>query len=243
MNIIKLNAIDSTNSYLIELSKSALIPDETIVVAKEQTKGRGQMGAGWYSKIDETLTFSIFKRLKNYHIDYQANISLAVSIGIQKALTTLLIPDVFIKWPNDILSESKKLAGILIENQVKQGNVKVSIIGVGLNVNNESFENLPKATSMYLSSLKKYNLDVVLNVIADCILFELSQLETTNFSKLKKHYEKLLFRKDKITVFENILGEKFNGKIKGINQTGQLIIETEDNSLKEYNLREIKMLY
>ncbi|MFT4698218.1 MAG: BirA family biotin operon repressor/biotin-[acetyl-CoA-carboxylase] ligase [Flavobacteriaceae bacterium] len=243
MNIIKLNAIDSTNSYLIELSKITAVPDETIVVAKEQTKGRGQMGASWYSKIGETLTFSIFKRLKNYPIEHQANISLAVSIGIQKALTTLFIPDVLIKWPNDILSESKKLAGILIENQVKQGNVTVSIIGVGLNVNNESFENLPQATSMFLSSLKKYKLDVVLKVIADFILIELSQLETTSFSKLKEHYEKLLFRKDKITVFENLLGEKFNGKIKGINQTGQIIIETEDNPFQEYNLREIKMLY
>ena len=62
MNIIKLNAIDSTNSYLIELSKNTLLKDETIVLAKEQTKGRGQMGASWYSKEGETLTFSILKK-------------------------------------------------------------------------------------------------------------------------------------------------------------------------------------
>ena len=243
MNIIKLNAIDSTNTYLFELSKNTLLKDETIVLAKEQLNGRGQKGASWFSKGSETLTFSILKRFKEVSIRQQANISLAVSIGIQKALTTLFIPNVFIKWPNDILSDTKKLAGILIENQVKQGNVTVSVIGVGLNVNNEFFENLPQATSMYLSSSKKYNLDLVLNVVVDCILFELSQIETTHFSKLKEQYEKFLFRKDKVTVFENLSGEKFNGKIKGINQTGQLIIETEDNSFKEYNLREIKMLY
>ncbi len=243
MNIIKLNAIDSTNSYLIELSKNTLLSDESIVLAKEQTKGRGQMGAGWYSKPDETLTFSILKRFKNLSIEHQANISLAVSIGIQKAMSTLFIPNVSIKWPNDILSDGKKMAGILIENQVKQGNVTASIIGVGLNVNNEIFENLPQATSMYLSSKKKYNLDLVFNVITDCILFELSQLETTSFLNLKEYYESFLFRKDKITVFENLSGKKFNGKIKGINQIGQLIIETEDNSFQEYNLREIKMLY
>ncbi|MBV1923335.1 MAG: biotin--[acetyl-CoA-carboxylase] ligase [Flavobacteriaceae bacterium] len=243
MNIIKLNAIDSTNSYLIELSKSTLLKDETIVLAKEQTKGRGQMGASWYSKAGETLTFSIIKRFNSLSILHQANISLAVSLGIQKAMTTLFISNVSIKWPNDILSDEKKMAGILIENQVKQGNVTASIIGVGLNVNNELFENLPQATSMYLSSKKKYNMDLVLNVICDCILFELSQLEKTSFSELKEKYEMFLFRKDKITVFENLSGVKFNGKIKGINQTGQLLIETEDNPLQEFNLREIKMLY
>jgi len=243
MNIIKLNATDSTNSYLFELSKNTLMPDESIVLAKKQVKGRGQMGASWYSKAGEALTFSIFKRFENLSIGHQANISFAVSIGIQKAMTTLFIPKVTIKWPNDILSDGKKMAGILIENQVKQGNVTASIIGVGLNVNNEYFEDLPQATSMYLSSLKKYNLDLVFNVIADCILFELSQLETKSFSKLKEDYESFLFRKDKITVFENLTGKKFNGKIKGINQTGQLIVETEENSLQEFNLREIKMLY
>ncbi len=243
MNIIKLNAIDSTNSYLIELSKNTLLKDETIVLVKEQIKGRGQMGAKWYSKVDETLTFSVFKRFTNVVIEQQANISLAVSIGIQKAMTTLFIPKVYIKWPNDILSDGKKMAGILIENQVKQGNVSSSIIGVGLNVNNNFFENLPQATSMFLSSQKKYNLDLVFNVLADCILFELSQLEHSSFSELKEAYETHLFRKDKITVFENLSGEKFNGKIKGINQTGQLLIETDDHPLQEFNLREIKMLY
>lgn len=243
MNIIKLNAIDSTNTYLIELSKNTLLKDETIVLAKEQIKGRGQMGASWYSKKEETLTFSILKRFENISIEDQANISMAVSIGIQKALSILFIPNVSVKWPNDILSDGKKMAGILIENQVKQSNVTVSIIGVGLNVNNDFFEGLPQATSMCLSSKKKYNLDLVFNVIVDCILFELSQLEKTSFSELKVNYESFLFRKDKITVFENLLGEKFNGKIKGINQTGQLLIETDDNPLQEFNMREIKMLY
>ena len=243
MNIIKLNAIDSTNSYLINLSRTVKLEDPTIVVANEQTKGRGQQGAYWQSVQRQSLLFSIFKRFDDLSIYKISNITYAVSLGIKEALKKLQIPNIAIKWPNDIMSQSKKVAGILIENQIKQGKVVSSIIGIGLNVNEESFNELPQATSMLLSSGNKYNLKEVLDNVLKEILIQLQDIESDNIDDLKVKYESSLFRKEMISVFETPEGLRFNGKIKGVDENGQIVIENENEILTSYQLKEIKLLF
>ena len=243
MKIIKLNAIDSTNSYLINLGKNEPLEDATIVVTTSQKKGRGQQGATWQSTPLQSLTFSMFKRFGDLEISAISCITYAVSIGVQKAMKKLLVPNVEIKWPNDIMSHSKKLTGILIENQVKQGKIVSSVIGIGINVNEVKFENLPKATSMLLETGINFNLEEVLHEVSDAILNELNFIETNKTSELKTVYETHLFRKEKISVFETPEGKRFNGKIKGVTKTGELIVENEDDLLKTFQLKEIKLLF
>ena len=164
MNIIKLNAIDSTNSYLINLSKEVKLEDPTIVITNKQTKGRGQHGTSWQSVPQQSLLFSMFKRFEDLPSNKISSITYAVSLGVENALKKCKIPNIVIKWPNDIMSRSKKMAGILIENQIKQGNVVSSVIGLGINVNEEKFKSLPQATSMFLATGNKFDLNEVLQL-------------------------------------------------------------------------------
>ena len=144
MYIIKLNAIDSTNSYLKEMASVVFPKDFTVVVTELQTKGRGQMGANWQAEKGKNLTASVFKSLSSFSIYDQFYISMAVALAIFKALSTFEIPKLQIKWPNDILSADTKLCGILIENIIKNGKLNGTIIGFGLNVNQKHFNNLPQ---------------------------------------------------------------------------------------------------
>ena len=242
MKIIKLSAIDSTNTYLINLGKKEVLLDETIVVAESQNKGRGQLGNMWQSKPMQSLIFSVFKRFGNLPVSNLSSIAFAVSIGVHLALKKVLVPQVTIKWPNDIMSYSKKVTGILIENQLKHNKIVSSVIGIGLNVNEEDFENLPQATSILLSTGKKQNLDEVLQLVSESILNQLQRVEQGDYQNLKKEYEKVLFRKNIISVFENDQGFRFNGKIKGVSEAGEILIENEQEITSKYQLKEIKYL-
>src|SRR4030066_1133212 len=97
------------------------------------------MGAIWHSEIGKNLTFSILIKFSMFEIEHQFYLRLAVSLGLLAAIRTHISSPLFVKWPNDILAEKDKLAGILIENVVSGNAIKQSVIGIGLNVNQEQF--------------------------------------------------------------------------------------------------------
>ena len=243
MNIIKLSAIDSTNSYLKRLVKEGIASDELIITTDNQTLSRGQQGASWQFQEGKSLAFSVLKSFDTMPIQGQFNIAMATSLGVQKALQKLGISEVKIKWPNDILSDRNKLCGILIENIVKGDSIKESIIGIGLNVNETDFNNLPNATSMKLRSGIQHNLDNVLDIVANAVLKELDLLKTMDEKLLKHDYESQLFRKNEISRFKDVAGNKFNGTIAGVTESGQLRIKTKENNEQQYSLKEITLYY
>ena len=243
MNIIKLNAIGSTNSYLVDLSKTSALDDFTVVIANQQTKGRGQQGAVWQSAANKSLTFSVFKAFEHLSINQVSSIAFAVSLGLLKTLDKYQIPDISIKWPNDIMSQSKKMAGILIENKIKQRRVVSSIIGIGLNVNQENFEKLPQASSLYLAGHKKLNVNDVFERLLEALAHQLNLVEKVDISILKEEYESFLFRKKMISVFEDTTGNRFNGIIRGVNTQGQLIVEIDQQGLQTFQPKELKLLF
>lgn len=219
------------------------LTDETIVWAESQFDGRGQRGSGWVSKAGESLTFSMLKRFTNIETDQQFYINLAVSIAVADALRDLKVPHVSVKWPNDIMSDSKKLCGILIENQLVAEKIATSVIGIGINVNNESFPELPGAGSIYQTTGIKFVLEDVFNVVLVNLQKQLHLLILGNFAKLKEEYEDRLFKKDMVSVFEDSNGVKYNGIIRGVAHSGRLIVETDSGILKKYSLKEIKMCF
>ena len=243
LKVIKLNAIDSTNSYLKELSSNSALQDPIVVVAHTQEKGRGQQGASWQSETGKSLTFSLFKRFSALSVSSQASLNFAVSLGVFEALEHMEVPDIAIKWPNDILSHNKKLAGILIENQVQGSKIVSSVIGMGLNVNEHRFRDLPHATSMKLSAGREFDLDKVLEIVANSIIEQLNSVERVSKETLMNAYESHLFRKDMLSVFETPQGERKNGKILGVTTGGQLRVVHEDDKIREYGMKEIKLLY
>lgn len=243
MNIIKLNATASTNNYLKNLARKSVLQDQTAVITIHQTEGRGQRENSWYSKPEESLTFSLFKRFDSLNLREQFKINMAVSIQIKKVLTSLEIPQVSIKWPNDIMSANKKIGGILIENTLKQQYIKHTVVGIGLNVNNEELPELPQGSSMRLQSGKCFLITGVFHSMVAYCFEELNKIESIPFSSYKNLYESILFRKDSISQFENSSGERFNAKIKGISEMGELILEHEKGFLKQIQIKELKMIY
>ena len=129
MQIIKLNAIDSTNNYLKQLLIDTALEDFCVVTTNHQTKGRGQMGAEWVSEKDKNLTFSVLKKVPSVNLSRQFLLSILVSLSIVKTLEQYKLPKLAIKWPNDILSDHHKVSGILIENLIKSNKIDCSEIG------------------------------------------------------------------------------------------------------------------
>ena len=153
MHIIKLNAIDSTNTYLKELSAKQTVANFTVVVAENQTNGRGQRGANWEVEKGKNLTFSVLKINPSTGPRNQFMLNILVSLSIVKALESFNVPKLSIKWPNDILIDDKKVAGLLAQ-QIGDG----VIVGIGLNVAMGADE-LPVPTATSLALAGSNNLD------------------------------------------------------------------------------------
>ena len=243
MHIIKLNAIDSTNSFLRQLSSDKKVEDYTVVIAESQLKGRGQMGTSWNSQSGKNLMASVFVDVSFLAIDHSFWISMATSLAISNTLKGFQIRNVKVKWPNDILADQKKIAGILIENVIKNNTLQASIIGFGLNINQLYFDNLPLASSMQMVSGQHYSIDNVLKKVIEHLKYYMSLLKEGRFKELKKLYESELFRKEKPSTFKNAEGALFSGFIKGVSNSGHLKVLIEDDILKEFDLKEIKLLY
>ena len=243
MRIIKLSAIDSTNTFLRQLSATEDLEDYTVIVAQSQTNGRGQMGTTWSSQDSKNLMVSVFVDVSFLSLEDSFYISIATSLAISEALKRFQIKQVKVKWPNDILADQKKISGVLIENVIKNNQLQASIIGFGLNVNQLHFENLPKATSMQKVSGVAYDLDEVLNAVLTQLKVYMTQLKNKQHTVLKGLYEDALFRKNKPSTFEDAEGCMFSGFIYGVSNSGYLRILLEDNVLKEFDLKAVKLLY
>lgn len=241
--IIKLDATDSTNQYLKDLLQTKNAVDSTVVVAKKQLKGRGQMGAVWESENGKNLTFSVLKSFDLLHVEHQFNLNLMVSLAVCDVLNQFSLPDVRVKWPNDILSGSSKICGILIENILKGQLVQHSIIGIGLNVNQTSFDNLGNAASLKMISGRTFDLDELLQMILERIRIRFLNIQEKTVNQLLPEYEQYLFRKDKPSTFKDAEGAMFMGFIRGVSDTGKLVLELEDRVFKEFGLKEVSLLY
>lgn len=168
---------------------------------------------------------------------------MAVSLAVYKTLNQFISNKLSIKWPNDILSDGKKIAGILIENTVCAGQISDSLIGIGININQQQFKAIiPNATSIALVLNKEINIDIVLNLLLNNLKSELNRVLTQDFEVIQSEYLDLLYKKGIPAMFEDNRNVKFVGIIKGVSNSGQLLVETENNEIKSFDLKEIKLI-
>lgn len=240
---IKLDATDSTNAFLKKLMLSEKQEDFTIVTANKQLHGRGQMGSQWESEAGKNLTFSVLKYFKNFHIQEQFLLNIITSLAVYSTLKKLFIPNLQVKWPNDIMSGKFKICGILIENNLKNNIIQSSIIGFGLNVNQLEFGYLKKASSLKKITGKTFNLDEVQSSILLNLKILFDDFESGKVTDMLQKYESLLFRMDKPSTFKDSNSTTFTGYIRGVSKVGNLIVELEDAILKEYAFKELELLY
>ena len=233
--IIQIECVDSTNNYVANLLSEGKIEHGTVILADEQTNGRGQRGATWDSKAGENLIFSMFIDTAIMSVKDQFVLTQIISVAVANLISKFGI-EADIKWPNDIYIKGSKIGGILIENQIKGSFLNGSIVGVGLNINQIDFNNL-KATSLKLEKGEFIPIQSVVFSLINEINVGWDLIQTNQFEKINDLYLSKLWMLNKEADFTDQSGE-FRGCIKGVSPTGFLIMKKE-NELVQYDLKEI----
>lgn len=243
MQIIKLDATRSTNTYLKNLSFERALEDFTVITTKNQTSGRGQLNAVWESEPGKNLAFSVLKKNIDIPIQRVFLVSVCVSLAIVESLKDFGIPNLSIKWPNDILSGNYKIGGILIENIISGSTIKRSIIGFGLNVNQKSFKNAPHASSLKMITGTDYDLDEVFYSLVEHLHQNLIRPFQLREKELYAQYHTHLFKKGQTSIFKLPNDEQITGTIEKVSIDGKLVVKLVNGDFKEFGLKEIQLLY
>jgi len=242
MRLLKLDAIDSTNEFLKGLSSNQKLENFTVVTAENQTKGKGQMGSVWDSEPNKNLIMSVLIKDSVTDINQIFSVNIVVSLTVVQVLEDFNIPELSIKWPNDIMSYHKKIGGILIENSIKSDGSINSIVGLGLNVNQLNFESLPKASSLAVICKTTFDKEEILLKIMENL-----ENNIQNWNRKSQifwlEYTNKLFKKGITMPFEDHTKQNFMGIIQGVSSSGKLKILLEDDSVSVFDIKEIQMLY
>ena len=242
-NFIKLSAVDSTNNFLKNLlSKSEPLPEGTVIMADDQFAGRGMQENQWKAEPGKNLTISILLKPTFLDLNKQFLLNMAISIAIHNALKAFLPTGLAIKWPNDIYFNDLKLGGVLIENTIIGNRIKNTVVGIGINVNQELFspELKNKATSLYQILQENVNLEMLLADLCTQIEVLYLQLKAKKETILRKDYVDKLY-KINIASHYRQNGEVFEGIIVGDSDSGLLNI-FKNGLLTKYNFKEIEFI-
>jgi BirA family biotin operon repressor/biotin-[acetyl-CoA-carboxylase] ligase len=237
--LIHLSETDSTNRFLQALSETEEMPSGSIVLADRQTAGRGQTGHSWESEAGRNLTFSLLFRPVNLPANRPFVISEIASLSVKYTLDKY-IPDVSVKWPNDIYCKDRKITGILIENTMLQGRISRSIIGVGLNVNQAEFgANVPNPVSMAQVAGTVFDRMAVMAVFRQIFAEQGERLNRMFYDAIHNDYLDAAYRKDGFHKYSDDRGEVFKAMIYDIEPDGHLVLERMDGSRSRYAFKEV----
>lgn len=241
-NMINLDETESTNTYATNLLKEIPVADGTLVFTNKQTKGRGQVGNIWQAESGKNLTFSLILHPGFLPADKQFYLSKITSLAVFNMLTEFLDSSLYgikIKWPNDILVNNQKIAGILIENILRTNYLQSSVIGVGININQIDFTDITKqATSLAALLKKEFDIKELLHLF--CKHFEALyiSLKQGNLAKISEAYLQQLY---KFNVWANYhaSNETFSAKITRIEENGLLVLTNQQNQTLKFNFKEV----
>ena len=210
-------------------------------MAESQYAGRGQQQNRWHSEDGKNLTFSVLLKPTFLPLAQQFDLTRAISLGIINALAPLLGDQLKIKWPNDIYYADGKLGGILIENLVQGGQIKNSVVGIGLNINQEVFPlDVPNAVSLRQILRRDYDLKILLSDICKNIEVSYLNLKAGKFDLVRKSYLERLYWLNERKMFK-AKGLAFEGTIESVKENGLLVLNNGSGA-SEYNQKEIEFL-
>jgi BirA family transcriptional regulator, biotin operon repressor / biotin---[acetyl-CoA-carboxylase] ligase len=222
---------------LLEANPS--VPEGTTVITNNQTSGRGQRGNTWISEPGKNLTFSLLIKPAFLQAMDQFSLNKAFSLGMLDYLRSVLDADIKVKWPNDIMINHKKACGILIENHVQGSAIQHSMVGIGLNVNQDHFS-LSTATSLKLQAARDFLLGEVLTDLLSCLEGRYLQLRSENMDVLDSDYRAALYWAGERHLFKKA-EEIFEGEITGVDAFGKLKVFV-DGTTEYFDLKQIQFL-
>jgi BirA family transcriptional regulator, biotin operon repressor / biotin---[acetyl-CoA-carboxylase] ligase len=239
--VIQLDSVDSTSNYAANLLKLSTPPEGTVITAQFQTSGRGQRGAIWESKSGDNLLCSTILYPNQLNASNQFYLNIAISLALRELVEDKLGKETFIKWPNDIIVNQKKIAGILIEANWNEHRLTSAIIGLGLNLNQSQF-GYSKATSARAVLGVYQPIDKWLEawlIHLEKYYFKLRSIKTDDLHEM---YESHLFGlgKQEKFIYES---QEIEAEITGVNKSGKLCLVKTDGQVLTCDLKEISMVY
>lgn len=239
----KISDVESTNDYMRDFVRKERVAEGTAIMAGFQQSGRGQVGNTWVSNRDENILISIHLKPDFVEVDSIFTLNMIVSLAVVQFLNRYNLK-ASIKWPNDIIVERKKIAGILIENTLIGRGINDSIVGIGLNVKQKDFPEFnQKATSMTIEKPDMtFDIDDLVGTLLEC-LFEIyfHQKNKVDLHSLSELYHQNLLGLNRYLLFEAD-GREFQGCIKGVDRNGMLRVKTSNSDDLSFAFKEIKFL-
>ena len=231
----------STNRFLLDgIDSGESYADFHTIYTSFQSRGYGQVGNSWESEGGKNLLFSTVLHPVTVKASEQFFISEAIALAVAETLDSEM-DSVSVKWPNDIYWQDKKMAGILIENNLSGGHLKDCVIGVGLNVNQKVFRsNAPNPVSMLNITGKEYDVRHILETVL-ARFRSLYRLGLENRVELHKRYMNRLFRFGLLSSYHDSTGV-FSGCISSVEPDGHLHITCPDGSERRYAFKEVQYI-
>lgn len=230
--------VTSTNTLAKQWLSQGQAYEGLVLLTNEQTEGRGQLNSVWESCAGENILCSVILLPTFLSISQQTYLNMAICLAMFDTINKYT-SSVFIKWPNDIYINNKKVAGLLIENAIQGNSIKYSIAGMGINVNQQIFST-DKATSLSTQTNHKYVLIDLLNELLSNINNRYGQLKLKQWPAIFNEYHKHLLGLNKLLTFKT-QNQQFEGTILGVNTNGQLQVKRGDEILN-FGVKEISML-
>lgn len=225
MTIIKLDATPSTNSYLSALWRQGIFEPPVAIYTMDQSAGRGRRGEVWQSEPGKNLIISFLLPDPTNEFSQSFSVIVQISLLIYQWLEQLQVPDLKIKWPNDIMAGSKKICGILVERALLGASASPFVVGIGINLNQEHFKELEHATSVLNETGKCFDIDEMarsLSALIENRFSEIQDLKANQYSRLIQRFESHLYQMGErccVAVQDNSFQ---NVIILGVNEDGRL---------------------
>lgn len=239
---IRIEETESTNTYLKNLVREERPEEGSLVIADFQSGGRGQMGNSWFSTKGDNLLFSLLIYPKTVKANEQFIISRIASLAIKNTLDQFT-DDIRIKWPNDIYWQDKKIAGILIENDLQGDRIDNSIIGIGINVNQQMFPfELPNPVSLRQITGAQHDKGQILDIFMREFFLLYREMQNGAITGIEDEYMLDLYRVNDYYWFEDANG-RFQAKIDNVLPSGHLILRTLDTEKeRKYAFKEVAFI-
>jgi len=219
-NLVFVPECHSTNTLALQLCQNSGPVEGTLVITPNQTAGRGQRGNGWEAEPGKNFTFSLILKPGTLAIKDQFYLNIFTSLALRDYLADKKFTAVRVKWPNDLYVGSKKVCGILVESQISGNKFSHVVVGIGLNVNQQTF-GTDTATSLSVLTGKEFDLQTELETLLTFVEARYLQLREGKLNLLMEDYLNVLYGLNKSLTFD-VGGVIAEGMIAGVDESGRL---------------------
>lgn len=234
-------SIDSTNEEMQRILQKTNFDEGTVVYAGFQTGGKGHMGNRWESEPGKNILMSILFLPDFLEPQHQFYLSMVVSLSLLEIIGSYC-PQTKIKWPNDLFVKDKKIAGLLVENQIRGNIIEKTVAGIGLNVNQEKFSMfIPAATSLYMEKKCHFDMTKLLERLMGQMEVWYNLLAGSERELIRRNYTENLYGLEEMLTYSHD-GKIFNAMIIDVEPSGELVLETEKGDTLKFGFREVMLI-